>query len=228
LRTDTKRNFHLGVNYLLTPAVAVSTVQQLKFQQLLADPVKGIVFDTTQKLGDAVGFLRQAPHLEVKVGPVGPQVSQLLITAPDPKRLIEDFEDECDFVVEAYNEVWGAPTQILRRDCTIRHLYAVQEEHAFQFLWEKRLHQASDALGVFGRPIIGGGIRLVLPPETPDQPLFEVKIESLLADASQLFVETSAVWNQPVSGEQLDPRALLEPAEQFMNNEVRSFIQADQ
>ena len=227
MRTDTKRNFHLGVNFLLTPAVAVSTVQQLNFQQLLADPVKGVIFDTTQKQGDAIVFSRQSPHLEVKIGPVGPQVSQLLITAPHPERLIEDFEGECDFVVEAYREVWGVPAQILRRDCTIRHLYAVKEEHAFQFLWEKRLHQASDALGIFGRPIIGGGIRLVLQPDMVDQPLFEVKIESLLADASQLFVETSAVWNKPVSGDQLAPRSLLEPAEKFMNNEVRNFIQAD-
>lgn len=215
------------MNFIVAPPVAVGTSQQLAFQQLLADPVRGIIFDATQRQGDAVFFARQSPRLEVRIGPTGPQVSQLLITAPNPERLVEDFEAECDDVIEAYRETWGAPAQLLRRDCTVRHLYAVKEEHSFQFLWEKRLHQKADSLGLFGRPIIGGGIRLVLPPENENAPLLEVKIESYLSDSSQLFVETSAVWERPTPGDELDARSLLEATESFMNNEVATFIKAE-
>lgn len=227
MRVDTKRHFHVGVNFILAPAVAASPLQQLHFQQKLADPVKGIVFDVAQKQGDAVVFGRQAPPLEVRIGPIGPQVSQLLITAPNPNRQLIDFVMECEDIVVAYKEIWHEPAQILRRDCTIRHLYAVREAHAFQFLWEKRLHQASNSLGIFGRPIIGGGIRLVLPAASLGEPLFDVKIESLLSDASQLFVETSAVWEQATSGTDLKPSELLQVAEEFMNNEVAAFIKAE-
>lgn len=226
MRPDTKRHLHIGVNFLFAPASEVSTVDQLRFQQRLAEPVTGIVFDATVRQDQIVTFERRVEPLQVKIGAVGPQVGQLLIVAPQPNRSLEDFIGEAESVVEAFQEVWPGALQLVRRDCTIRHLYAVQEDHAFRFLWERRLQQQGDSLSAFGRPVIGGGLRFVMPPrpEITHDSLVEVKIESLLADSTQLFVDASFVWEQPLPITGFDVRAVVEPVEEYLENEVTQFI----
>ena len=229
MRPDTKRHLHLGVNFILAPAPTFGTLQLLKFQQQLADPVAGIVFDASQRHDQSTVFMRTQSPLEVRLGLVGPQISQLLITASNPERLADDFVDECETIVEAYRAVWPDPVQIVRRDCTIRHLYAVQEPHAFQFLWERRLRQPTDSIEAFGRPVLGGGLRFFMPnrPDVVDDPVIEVKIESLIVDSSQLFVEATFVWNQPMSNADLDPRTIVSKVDNYIGSEVTQFIIAE-
>ena len=232
LRPETKQHLHFGVNFVVAPAAAIAPAQQLQFQQGLADPVHGIVFDVVQKAGPGIVFQRAKEPLQVHLGPVGPQVGQLLITAGKPARTLDDFISDAESVISVYRSVWPGSLQILRRDVTIRHLYAIQgqEQHAFQYLWERRLHQGAAAMASFGRPVVGGGLRVVLPPRAnvEDDTNVEVKIESLLSDPRQLFVEASFVWPSPRVNAEPEPGPLLNVVEQFLDTEVRNFILSEQ
>src|ERR1043166_2720231 len=226
LRTETRRPLHFGVNYLIAPAGAYGPGEVLQFQQYLAKPVNGVLFDSTKREREQTVYWRMASPLEVRIGPVGPEVSQLRVLAPKPEGRLDDFVGEASTIVEAHSEVWGAPGQVLRRDCTIRHLYAVREDHAFRFLWEKRLGQTGESLKPLGRPVAGGGIRLVMPPR-PDRDgdsMVEIKVESFLQDSTQLFVEATFVWGKPIGAEGLNPKELLETVENSLEGEVSAFI----
>ena len=55
-----------------------------------------------------------------------------------------------------------------------------------------------DEMKVFGRPVLGGGIKLVFPSVSgPEEPVIEVKVETFLADPRKLFVEVAGVWDSP-------------------------------
>lgn len=214
------------MNFVLAPAATVTTPQQLQFQQFLAEPIRGIVFDTAQRADAAFLFQRTTAPLEVRIGPVGPQVGQLLVTAPQPARRLDEVLEDFEAVIDAYRQIWPGPLQVIRRDCTVRHLYAVRESHALQYIWERRLHQSEAGVHLLGRPVLGGGMRFVMPPrpEVADDAAIEVKIESLLADASQLFVETSFVWGTPLAGVEIEASPLVNAVESYMCNELTKFI----
>ncbi len=232
MRPETKQPYFFGVSFLFAPPPALTPGLLLSFQQRLAEPEAGIVFDQVQRLpaGSAAVhvFTRAAPPLQVTVGQPGPQpLGQLLVVAPQPNRTADDFIDDAESVVEVFRETWPGPIQVIRRDCTVRHLYSVREEHAFRYLWAHRLRQPEDAMREFGRQILGGGLRLVMPArvDVENDPLLEVKIESLLADPRMLFVETQAVWEQPLPpGNEPNPRELVEAVEQYADGPVVQFI----
>ena len=107
----------------------------------------------------------QSSSLEIKLLNVGPQVVQLVILLSHPEYSIELVEEEVDRIVGIFNNIW--PTsgkQLIGCDATIRTLFDSTSKHAFQEIWETRLNQKKEELGILGRPIQGGGIRFVLPP----------------------------------------------------------------
>lgn len=197
---------------------------------MLAETSGALVFDQTQRTPGGIVLVRQAPPLHVTVGLVGPGLAQLLIAAPQPNRPLVSFIEDAEMVVVAYRRVWSGPIQIVRRDCTLRYLYAVREGHAMQFLWERRLHQTEDALSALGRPVLGGGLRLVMPPRPtlPDDAGVESKIESFLSDSRQLFLETQFIWETPAPpGMEPDPRPLIEAVDAFNDGPLTNFVAGD-
>jgi hypothetical protein len=225
VRPDTKQGFHFGANFLFAPAVGYEPAALLQFQQTLAQ-TSTVVFDQTQRTPSGMAFVRQGPPLHVTVGLVGPAIGQLLIAAPQPNRPLVSFIEDSEIIVQAYRRVWPGPIQILRRDCTLRYLYAVREGHAMQFLWERRLHQTEDTLSALGRPVLGGGLRLVMPPRpgVPDDAGVEVKIESFLSDSRQLMLESQFVWESPAApGAEPDPRPLIEAVDAFIDGPLTHF-----
>lgn len=100
------------------------------------------------------------------------------------------------------------------------------EDHAFRFLWEKRLRGSEKELDAFHRPVLGGGVRLVIPPTNPtaDEPGAEIRIESFFPDPSKLFVEVLMRWSVMKVGDSLDPEPILRQADQFLAGEVVDFI----
>jgi hypothetical protein len=176
---ETERAIHFGVNFFFSPAAELSQPRFVEFQSRLATDARGLVFEQNARSPDGkeMSLTRSTEPLQVAVKLVGPNIGQLLIVASHPGRMLEEFESEAASVVDAYCDTWPRPVTVIRRDCTIRQLYAVREEHAFKFLWERRLHQREDAISTFKRPVLGGGIRLVFPPraDEPDDSAFEVK-----------------------------------------------------
>ena len=230
MRLDTRTNFHFGVNFILAPAPTVTNASFIGFQSALARPERGLAFDqaTRKEDGSVLQLVRQKSPLQVTVQTVGPGVCQLLIIAPNPAQPIEDFVSEAELVCEAFYESWPSPKTLIHRDGALRRLYPMGADvHAFQYLWQRRLHQADEAIQVFERPVLGGGIRLVFPPapEADDDAMFELKVESFLQDPSQLFVEVTAAWNKPLApGTSPAPKAILDAIERFADGPVEQFI----
>jgi hypothetical protein len=225
VRPDTKQGFHFGTNFLFAPAPGYEPGALLQFQQTLGQS-STVVFDQTQRTPTGMVFVRQGPPLHVTVGLVGPGIGQLLIAAPQPNRPLMSFIEDAEIVVSAYRRVWPGPIQVVRRDCTLRYLYAVREGHAMQFLWERRLHQTEDALSALGRPVLGGGLRLVMPPrhDVADDAGVEVKIESFLSDSRQLFLDCQFIWETPAApGAEPDPRPLIEAVDTFIDGPLTQF-----
>jgi hypothetical protein len=231
VRTDAKQNFHFGVNFVVAPTPSITNSAFIGFQGALAKPERGLGFEQAVRKEDGSGIqlIRNNSPLQVTVQQVGPSVAQLLIIAPQPAQPLNDFINEAECVCEAFFESWPGEKTIVVRDGALRRLYPLAVGaggHAFQFLWERRLHQADGAIQVFQRPILGGGIRLVFPPVGENGgPGFEVKIESFLQDPTQLFVETTAVWTKPLAaGELPDPRTIMETIQEFADGPVEQFI----
>ncbi len=225
MRSDTKQGFHFGTNFLFAPAAGYEPAALLQFQQSLAQ-TSTLVFDQTQRTPTGMALVRQGPPLHVTIGLVGPGIGQLLIAAPQPARPLISFIEDAEMIVNAYRGVWPGPLQIVRRDCTLRYLYAVREGHAMQFLWEKRLHQTEDTLSALGRPVLGGGLRLVMPPRAhvQDDAGVEVKVESFLSDSRQLMLESQFVWETPAApGTEPDPRPLIEAVDAFIDGPLTQF-----
>lgn len=223
MRPDTQRSYHFGVNFVVAPAATPDYAHCLAFQQSLASR---IAFDQSQRTDSAFVLNRANPPLQVSVIVQGP-VSQLLIVAPNPNRVLEDFIEDAEFIIATYRETWPGEINVVRRDGTVRYLYAVKAQHAMQFLWEQRLGHSGDEMKVFARPVLGGGIRLVFPSrqDIDGDATMELKVESLLQDPRQLFVEVQGVWESRSSSEpDLDVRGMLGTLAQFASGPVREFI----
>lgn len=232
MRRESKVPFYFGVGFTFAPIPELSPTNVLAFQQKLADPRRGIVFQAAQHQSNLVALQRVTPPLAVQLMVVAPSttgVAQLSAISAPPQARIEDFLGDVESIIEAFAEVWPAPLQVIRRDCTLRYLYDTDGPHAFRYLWEQRLKQPEGSIRALGRPILGGGLRFVMPPRTevPDDAMMEVKIESLLQNPRQLFVETQAIWGSPLSvGTRLDPRSLLDTVAEFAEGPVTEFILA--
>lgn len=154
---DTGRVLHIGVNFLLAPAaLPIDTQHELDFRKLLAD--NQLEFERTEKVGQAVKlFASKIEPLEVQVGQAGPQVGQLLIVTPQPTQPFETFFQQTEAVCHAFQTVWRiSEQQIISRDACIRYLYQSVDNHAFRFLWERRLRQDANDMKILGRPVLGG------------------------------------------------------------------------
>src|SRR5438309_8245714 len=103
MRPDTKQHFQFGVSFVFTPPPNLTTSLALAFQQRLAEPEVGIVFDQVQRTpgGSALAhvFVRQNPALRVTIAQPGPApVGQLMLLAPQPNQLATDFMDDAEAV----------------------------------------------------------------------------------------------------------------------------------
>ena len=201
----------------------------IRFQEELG--AAGIDFDAFARDDNQIKIQRKAPFpLEILVAtpPAQPQpLGQILVLAPHPNRLIDAFASEVEGVLEAFDKTWPAPNrQVLSCDVALRCLYRSTTEHAFKEIWEQRLCQPEALLKSFGRPVLGGGLRFVMPPQPgesePKQ--IEVKIESFLGDTTQVFVETQFVWPSPRAGNAFEPKARLGEVNQYITQSVEAFL----
>jgi hypothetical protein len=227
MRPETRRQIHLGINFVLVPSPDVNRRTGLAFQDALVQ--ESIVFEQVHYGEGDLRIVRDQPPLQIVVAsPPNQPTGQLLIIAPNPSRPLESFVQETEFIVGAFQAVWSSPQrQIIRRDVTIRDLYET-DQHAFQELWETRLGQSEHALGVFGRKVLGGGLRFVMPPEPGKPAQIEVKIESYLKDTSKVFVETQFAWHASTPPDvSFEPRARLREVNEYAKGQVVDFMKGE-
>jgi hypothetical protein len=226
---NSKRTHHYGVNYVVATPWTTDRQKILAFEQaLLANKIE---FAETKTSNNFLELTRkEESNLKVRIASLGPDVSNVLVTSGRPSYNLDFFIEEAEAIYGSYREIWigTKPCQIVRCDATIRHLYSCSE-HAFKYLWETRLGQKEDDFKYLGgRPILGGGLRLVIPAaKEPDPVNIEIKIESFFQATQDMFIETQFVWPQPrllQADEDFDPGQRLTSVEQYATNEVCNFL----
>lgn len=212
---DSCRLLFVGVNYVLVPPPPIDSREYLGFQERLA--ANSLEFEQTRREAGQVILVRtQGSPLQVQLVAPGPPVGQLLVLADAPVHPLDLIVREMDAVVTAFEENWGQPQQIVSKDVTLRYLYSISGSHAFQYIWEERLGQTDADLVGLGGPVLGGGLRFVMPATSDRKHQIELKIESFLRDSEKLFVETVFTWVEPES-----PGAGMHPGD--VVNEVRDY-----
>ncbi len=96
---------------------------------------------------------------------------------------------------------------VIFKEATIRTIWGTTEIPAFQFLWEKILNQKPEKITAFGKPLLGGGLRLNVAPHpimnelnepTNEVVQAEYHIESYFKDPRYIFVEGKYLCGNPI------------------------------
>ena len=229
LNRESRQSIFFNVHYIIAGAWIPDKRKFLDFQSALLE--RQLEFSES-RLGSRNFVLvrKEQSPLQVKVASLGPQVSNISVQSERPAHTLDLFCMEADAVCYAYRQTWlNEPCQILRCDANIRHLYSCTN-HAFKYLWEERLGQKPQDFHYLGkRPVLGGGLRLVMPPTPEDtEPVqIEIKIESFFQESKKMFIETLFVWPQPrllPSDKKFDPRFRLKRVEKYAISEICDFL----
>ncbi|MBW8016849.1 MAG: hypothetical protein FVQ82_11730 [Planctomycetes bacterium] len=230
INRQSKTSIHFSMSYAFAMPWSPEKSKTLDFQKALLD--NGLEFSQINTTAKQFTLFR-AEHspLRVVVESNGPQVCSLHVVAQNPTCDLDMFTMDASAVCSAFMQTWPADQyQVVRRAAKIHHLYSCNT-HAFGYLWEKRLGQSpGDFKALGGRPVAGGGLRLVMPPTNIEgqQPnSIEVRIESFMRETTKLFIETAIVWPKPTilqKDEKLDPQSLMQQTEDYATNEVWNFL----
>jgi len=216
------RGYHAGVRF--APQALLDKQHKQEFQQKTSEG-----FDwRRQEYADKVWHL-VSPQTE------GDPRSQLKLSLhPDlvnfedffPTGPLDLFLDNLKLALECVASVFN-PKIIVGSGICIRLTAQAKGEDARVFLGTRCLH-LDDRLGPLGRPVHAVGLKMLLPPlPGKDKPNWqaEVKIESLVEDIRQLFVEVDARWANPVKW---DPQVVIDrvkTAHEFVTTQVVEFLQ---
>jgi len=230
------RTIHLGVNFIVAPSPDLSTTKQLEFQHRLAE--EKIEFTQSTRAENHLLFARQQGplFLQVQIGQPQSQTGQLLVIAKaDPSASTVEaglsagvFLKDVRTIFDVFEEVWPVPyRQVVGSDAALHKLYDSGQPHAFQYLWEHRLQQAEGTLHALTRPVLGGGLRFVMPESPEHEGMTEVKIESFLRDPSQIYVEVLMQWPRPDSMDAVQPEGRVQTVLTYTDEIVVPFIKAN-
>jgi hypothetical protein len=142
-----------------------------------------------------------------------------------PTGSLEMFYDNLKMALECISSVFS-PKIIVGSGIVIRLTAQSEGEDARVFLGSRCL-RLDDRLGPLGRPVLAVGLKMLLPPLAgKDKPNWqaEVKIESLVEDIRQLFIEADARWANPVKW---DPDVVVDRVKtthDFVVNQVVEFL----
>jgi hypothetical protein len=161
-------------------------------------------------------------HLKLTVEPDQMHFEDLFPVSP-----FDVYSDNLRLLLEAVAEVFG--TKVLLGSRAIVRLTAEAPGHdARVFLGNKCLGLDS-RLGPLGRPVHAVGLKMLMPAiALQDQPPWqvEVKVESLVEDVRQLFIEADAQWAAPMPWGLDEVIRRLRVAHDFTNKEVVAFLAA--
>jgi len=159
-------------------------------------------------------------HLKLSVHPD-------LVTFEDafPTGPLELFYDNLKLALDCVVAVF-TPRVILGSGCIVRLTAQADGGDARVFLGQRCLH-LDDRLGPLGRPVHAVGLKMLLPPlPGKDKPNWqaEVKVESLVEDVSQVYIEVDARWANPVQWEQAAILERIRLTHEFTTTKVIDFL----
>jgi hypothetical protein len=225
---ESQRVIHIGLNYVVAPKKPLTVDEKLEFQKELS--LIGLEAENTVKKEGGVGIksLYEGSTVIVETFMNSPNTGQLLILMPDNVNT-SLFPQIADAVGGIYLKVFTdpKPQAFPMRDGCVRKLYSCSPEypHAFKYVWEGMLGKSQPDLSPLGGPIAGGGLRFVIP-ALPDKPVeTEVRIESLLKDPTQLWVEARMKWPKPDKVESgFKAAELFKQINTFIDENVTAFM----
>jgi hypothetical protein len=230
LNCDSRQSIYFGVNYIVAIPWTGDKSKQLDFQRVLLE--QQLDFPEVKAGERTLTLIRkEQSSLKIQISSLGPQVSGIRVSSEGPYD-VELFAKEAEEAYAAYHKIWvERPCHIVQCEAMTRHLYSC-DDHAFKYLWETRLGQKADDFRRLGeRPVLGGGLRLVIPPisNEPEPNQIEIKIESFLKESRKMFIETLFVWppTQPRLLDQnskFDPEFRLKCVVEYATNEVWNFL----
>lgn len=230
INRNSRTSVHFQLGFVLAMPWTPDKTSTVDFQRALLD--SGLEFTQTNRAARSYTLNRTEPsNLHVKLESPAPQLSGIQIIAQNPSCDLDMFVLDASAVTDAYQQTFTAGRyQIVRASAKIQHLYS-SHEHAFKYLWEKRLGQSGQDFQCLGpRPVAGGGLRLLMPPHAVEgqEPIsIEIRIESFLREPTKLLIETNFVWPQPKllqKDQKFDPAAYLNPLEEYAANQVWEFL----
>jgi hypothetical protein len=226
---ESRQSIYFEVSYVIANEWPSDIRERLDFQKSLAERQLDFPQASAGTHNFTLTRTEQSP-LQVKAASLGPRVSNISISSKRPVHTLDLFSKEAEGVCDAYRQTWlKQQCQILQCSARIQHLYSCQG-HAFKYLWEERLGQEPQDFSYLGnRPVLGGGLRLVMPPTKEDiEPVhIEIKIESFFPELGKIFIETFFVWPKPrllTKNEKFDPELRLKRVEKYAVNEVCDFL----
>lgn len=226
---ESRQSIYFGVGYVIASQWPSDTMKRLDFQRALAQ--RQLDFPRTSVgVHDFTLIRAEQSPLQIKLASPGPRVSSISISSERPVHSLELFAKEAEAVCDAYRQTWlQGQCQILQCNARIQHLYSCQN-HAFKYLWEDRLGQNPLDFHYLGtRPVLGGGLRLFIPPlKNDEEPLqIEIKTESFLRESKKMFIETFFVWPKPrllPPDEKFNPEIRLKSVEEYATQQVCDFV----
>lgn len=188
------RGLHVGVRF--APSASLDKQHKQQFQLKASEG-----FDWRRQ-----EYADNAWHLVSPQSEGDPRSQLKLSVSPDlvnfedffPTTPLELYLDNLKLALDAVAAVF-TPRLILATGVVVRLTAQSQDNDARLYLGQRCLG-LDDRLGPLGRPVHAVGLKLLLPPLAgPDKPNWqaEVKIESLIEDVRQLFIEVDARWGQP-------------------------------
>lgn len=142
-----------------------------------------------------------------------------------PTSPLSVFYDNLRLATAVVEDVFG-PKVMVGTGIVVRVTVQSDPDDARMFLGGKCL-KLDDRLAPLGRPVHGVGLSMFLPPLPGEgQPNWQaaVKIETLIEDVRQLFIEVDARWGVPVQWNAQTLIDRVQTAHNFTMNQVISFI----
>lgn len=215
------RGLHAGVRF--APVAAMDKAQKQAFQKKANEG-----FDwQRQEFNSGVWRLLspqsdgdRRSHLRFSVQRDGFNFEDSFPTAP-----LSVFFDNLRLAMAVIEDVFE-PKVMVGSGAVIRMTAQSDPEDARLFLGGKCLH-LDDRLGPLGRPVHGVGLSMFLPPLPGDgQPDWQatVKVETLIEDVRQIFIEVDARWGVPAAWNSQAIIDRVQTANDFAAHQVANFL----
>ena len=216
------RGLHVGIRF--APPALLDKLHKQQFQQKCSEG-----FDWRRQEYTDAGWILVSPQTD------GDPRSQLKLSVhPDlmnfedffPTGPLEVFFDNLKMGLDAVASVFN-PRIIIGSGVVIRLTAQSDGGDARLFLGQRCL-KLDDRLGPLGRPVHAVGLKMLLPPlPGKDKPNWqaEIKIESLVEDVAQLYLEVDARWANTV---QWDHDVIIERVKtthDFITTQIVEFLQ---
>jgi hypothetical protein len=138
---------------------------------------------------------------------------------------IEDFATRTVNVAQLAFQTLGIGATLARQLCVRSLVTPRNRRDGREVLAGRMLADGNQALGGFGRPIQGLGLRLVFPPTPAAQEAHQVRIETWPHDPRSLWLENTTTWQRPIVASELPKLAEeLYGTYQFLTGPVASFL----